>query len=367
MKYQPNSDSMTLKKIYKMKKFYLILVAATLFFGCDEEEADTGGDFDKNRLLTEYANNYIIPSYKILRDSISTGFPSFTTATYFEDIRRVQNAWQRVAFLDFGPAMNYTLLSSFNTYPIDTARVEENINDIDKTDFGAASDINAIGFTAMDYVVAGLLEGEDEKFTQEELLFYVERLFDFHNEKVVQVTANWTTDYATDFIENDGNTLTSSLTVMINRYLFYYEKYFRDGKLGVPLGIRSNGVPLLGRLEMPSSETSWNVFVSSWKSIYNFYYNIGESDKYGLHDVLADRNVDAGNGKKTHEIIDEQFQLLDEMISNYQTDDFKQALLDQDQELKDIYQEVQKMVQLLKVDMTSALGISITYESNDGD
>ncbi len=37
------------------------------------------------------------------------------------------------------------------------------------------------------------------------------------------------------------------------------------------------------------------------------------------------------------------------------------------QAMKDVYTEMQKAVRLLKVDMTSAMSITITYTDNDGD
>jgi hypothetical protein len=33
----------------------------------------------------------------------------------------------------------------------------------------------------------------------------------------------------------------------------------------------------------------------------------------------------------------------------------------------DVYTEMQKLVRMLKVDMTSALSVTITYTDNDGD
>ena len=35
--------------------------------------------------------------------------------------------------------------------------------------------------------------------------------------------------------------------------------------------------------------------------------------------------------------------------------------------VQETYQELQKLVPLIKVDMTSALGVLITYQDNDGD
>ncbi|MEJ0055823.1 MAG: hypothetical protein WDN75_09345 [Bacteroidota bacterium] len=44
-----------------------------------------------------------------------------------------------------------------------------------------------------------------------------------------------------------------------------------------------------------------------------------------------------------------------------------QAVQSNNQVMIDVYNEMQKAVRMLKVDMTSAISITITYTDNDGD
>ena len=51
------------------------------------------------------------------------------------------------------------------------------------------------------------------------------------------VIGSWET-YKNDFIRTE-NTATSAVNVMVNDFLFYYEKGFRANKIGIPGGVFS--------------------------------------------------------------------------------------------------------------------------------
>ena len=46
---------------------------------------------------------------------------------------------------------------------------------------------------------------------------------------------------------------------------------------------------------------------------------------------------------------------------------FYQEVVDNNVAMKAVYTELQKAIRMLKVDMTSAMSITITYTDNDGD
>ena len=52
---------------------------------------------------------------------------------------------------------------------------------------------------------------------------------------------------------------------------------------------------------------------------------------------------------------------------NLLSSNFYEEILNNNQAMEDTYTEMQKAVRLLKVDMTSAMSVTITYTDNDGD
>jgi hypothetical protein len=52
---------------------------------------------------------------------------------------------------------------------------------------------------------------------------------------------------------------------------------------------------------------------------------------------------------------------------NLLSSNFYEQIQNDNQAMKNTYTEMQKAVRLLKVDMTSAMSVTITYTDNDGD
>ncbi len=75
---------------------------------------------------------------------------------------------------------------------------------------------------------------------------------------------------------------------------------------------------------------------------------------------------DSATGKTLAEILNAQFEAIKTKLNA-----LKPSLYDEvktnNQAMKDTYTEMQKAVRMLKVDMTSAMSITITYTDNDGD
>jgi hypothetical protein len=75
---------------------------------------------------------------------------------------------------------------------------------------------------------------------------------------------------------------------------------------------------------------------------------------------------DSSTGTLLSEIINDQFTVIDSKL-NLLSSNFYEQIQNDNQAMKDTYTEMQKAVRLLKVDMTSAMSVTITYTDNDGD
>jgi predicted lipoprotein len=65
-------------------------------------------------------------------------------------------------------------------------------------------------------------------------------------------------------------------------------------------------------------------------------------------------------------VIDNQIVTILEELNNY-NNPLSDEIINNKDDLLNSYEELQKLVPFIKVDMTSGLGVLITYQDNDGD
>ena len=94
-------------------------------------------------------------------------------------------------------------------------------------------------------------------------------------------------------------------------------------------------------------------------------YLIPEENNLGLDDYMDFTNAQQG-GSLLSVVIENQFT---EIISglNGLSDPLSNEVVVNNTQGDLVYDKLQQLVPLIKVDMTSALGVQITYQDNDGD
>ncbi len=150
---------------------------------------------------------------------------------------------------------------------------------------------------------------------------------------------------------------------MINEYNRDFE-LAKTAKVGVPLGKQSLDVPLPNYVEARYGDLSFDLLRASLvalKKVYNGQSFETGNDGVGMDDYLVHlEENDLDN------MIDSGFQ---EMIDK--TDEFSMTLEDalenDTQRMNELYNMLQGQVVHIKTDMTSAFGVLITYQDNDGD
>ena len=75
---------------------------------------------------------------------------------------------------------------------------------------------------------------------------------------------------------------------------------------------------------------------------------------------------DASSGTLLSTIINNQFSTINDKVDQL-SPDFYNQIQTNNQAMVDVYTSMQTQVRYLKVDMTSAMSITITYTDNDGD
>lgn len=360
----------------------LILLAA----GCEDplppDQTDT---FDKKKMLENVAFNTIVPAYDAMyqaTDSLNTMTQDFVNAPDIQKLNMLQDQFKRayllfehVSVFEIGPAENELFRANLNTFPCDTAQILTKISAADYN-LSAAADIDAKGFPAMDFLL--FAKNGDQQFVlnrytnhtdSTKFRMYLKTLALEISGKATNIYNSWkpgTMSYATTFANNTGSSIGGSIGMLVNQLCFDLE-LLKNGSIGIPSGKKSMGILYPEKSEGINSGLSLSLAKARLRALENLYLGKGvkPQDSIGFDDYLM--HVDAKYGQSSlNEVIKSKFTLAQSMLDLI-PETLANSINTQIQLVDDAYNELQQLVVLLKVDMTSALGIQITYQDNDGD
>lgn len=374
-----------------MKKYFALLLTM-LFLGCsggsdkpDPQPTDEGKD--RSVMLKALAENVIVPSYDQFKTKFDlmaakskafTAKPDVQTLTEFRAAwTDAYVAWERVELFDFGPGEKQTIRNFFNIYPASEAGIAANIAD-PASNLEVPASYPTQGFPALDYLVNGL-GGNDTtilaQYTTDKdaakRLAYITRIVTRMESLLGKVIADWKGEYLNTFISKTGLDIGSSTSLMVNATVLHYERYIRSGKFGIPSGAMANGIPAAEKVEaFYKKDISKTLAQTAHKAYVDFFNGrhavTGEAGP-GLKSYLDALGAkDSGTGKLLSETINTQFQAATTKLDALKPNLYEEVKTN-NQVMKDTYNEMQKAVRMLKVDMTSAMSITITYTDNDGD
>ncbi|UII31769.1 imelysin family protein [Fulvivirga ulvae] len=371
-----------------MKRVFaaILLLNFIVVTSCSDDE--TGGDtpgFDRKVMLEDLADNIIIPAYDTLNkevialdDAINAFITTPDVATLTASrvaFNEAYHAWQRSSFWEFGPAFDVLLMSSVNSFPADHISIESNVTN-GTYDFSTLSGQDEKGLPAVGYLLHGIGDTDQaiiDMYTTDgnatNRRDYLLAVAADMRSRVSEVAAGWASageDYRSVFINSDGTDVGSSVGLMVNELNKFVEREARDGKIGIPLGKRSQGIPIPGEVEAGYSGLSISLASENLEALYNFYMGIGVTgDKVSFYDYLTSINAQY-NGGLLSDAIKQQFESAMKEVSEIPSP-YQETVEVNPTPADEAYTELQKLVVLLKADMPSALGVLITYQDNDGD
>ena len=353
----------------------IVLLLLLVIVGCSTDNANNHPDYDRSSVLADQANNIIGPNFSVLATSCESLENSINTLiadpslSHLEDARNAlldaRTAFQKCTpYSSFGPSNSYALRNELNTFPSDTALIEQNIASGEYV-LGSVSTLDAQGFPAIEYM---LWSGNDDDIlnaltNENNRLDYLTALSARCQEISSTVSDEWTS-YSTMYIQQDGTDVGSSLGMVVNSLNLDFEKFIRDGKVGIPLGIRSLGNPLPGHVEAPYSGNSKALLTASLEGLLQLIEG-SEGSSYSLSTYMdhvgAQHSGTELSGVIRNHINDlmNQVNAIDRPLEVWLVEEAGAA----DQ----LYTDLQQLVVYLKVDMTSSLGILISYQDTDGD
>lgn len=370
-------------------RFHSLIFSFIFLFSCSEDNSTpaSSDNYDRKELLSNLVNNIIIPAHQNFNNELQL-FES--TVNSFDDDRSISNleiiqdqfivayrAWQYIEMFNIGYAEEIYYASKMNIYPANTTRILENIYS-DNVDLdGNSNQFSAQGFPAIDYLLFGVAENNiqildiysiDNNSTFTYLKLLVSKMID-NTDAVIDY---WETNRQ-DFINSTGNTSSSSLNMLANDFVYYYEKGLRANKIGIPAGVWSGEIPQNVEAYY-KSDISKILAIEGLQASTNFFKGIhfGESQTNGegLYDYLAylddtnysDSSMFIGLQDDILDSFDNSMIKLEQLNNNFalqiETDNIK---------MLEAYDAIQQGVVRLKTNMLSILGISVDYYDADGD
>lgn len=368
-----------------LKKYSIILsiLSFTFLLACNDDSSNGGEqqEPDQKALLTNISDNLIVKDYQELAANAKILFDNASqlSETVAEDelvstrdaFVAAYASWQKVGFYNFGPAETQGLLT-LNLYPTDTSLILSNIES-GSYNLSSASNSFAKGFPALDYLLFGnresvqvslaRLSGKSNSFE------YIKDVAEEISLLADEVNNDWV-NYSSTFKNNLGTSNGSGLSLMVNAWSQYMEIHIRNAKVGTPNGnnVATNQRfgPFPEKMEgFYSVEQTKNMLRTTAVAVLNFYMGIDRdgNDGEGIYDYLIKINAQNGTLADDYKAqLEEIVSSIDKLDSNYET-----AILTQGDEVTSVFNSLKAAVALLKVDIVSALSISITYADNDGD
>ena len=374
-----------------LKKAGLAILIGTSIWACSKEENSVTEQTDLNKdrkaVLVHMADNIIIPSYagfKVKFDAMSAKSAAFTAKPDIAALTEFRqawvdayNEWQKTEVFDFGPASRNGITNYYNIYPTSVSGINNYINN-PAENFEVTASYDKQGFPALDYLLNGVGKTDADIVAWytaptdgPKRIAYIKRINDHMDALLKTVISEWSGTYYTNFTTKTGTDIGSPMGEVVNSFVLHYERYIRSGKIGIPSGAMQNGVVAPEKVEaFYKKDISQTLAKTAHQATVDFFN--GKDVKTGSNGLSLKSYLDglgakdATSGNKLSEIINVQFEASRKKLDALKPNLYQEVLTN-NQAMKDTYAEMQKVVRMLKVDMTSAMSITITYTDNDGD
>lgn len=370
-----------------LKSGFLLLVLAASIVACTSDSdnpQESSDNFDRGAMLVNWADNIIIPAYASFNtkvSSLNTRITEFTTNPTVQNLQTLRSAWkeayvsfQNVSMFEIGMAEELRFRNRLNVYPADAAQIESFIES-GVYDFSLPSTIDKQGFPALDYMLNGLAETDTEivafytsNTNAEGYKNYLQNLSETIFSLSNEVLTSWTGGYRDTFVANTSSSASGAVDKLTNDYIFYYEKSLRAGKVGIPAGVFSTGTLPQNVEAFYKKDISKELLLEAITASQNFFNGtsfIGNSNGQSFKTYLDYLNT-IKNGENLSALINDQFAVA-KSKANELNPNFVQQIETDNSKMLSTYDELQRIVILLKVDMVQAMNVSIDYVDADGD
>ena len=257
-----------------------------------------------------------------------------------------------------------------NTYPANEANIESKIAS-GSYNLELPSTYAQQGFPALDYLINGLAATDTEiveTYTSEAYRNYLTEVAERINFLTGQVLEQWHEGYRDTFVSNTSSSSTGSVDRFTNDYVMYYERFLRTGKIGYPAGVFTGEALPMNTEAYYSTALSKELYLKALETVQDLFNgkHFGSSQTGPSYKQYLDYLDDSAEGTKLSDQINAQFSAILAQAAGLDPSLEEQVETDNVKMLQ-AFDELQKLVVLLKVDMMQALSISVDYVDSDGD
>jgi uncharacterized protein len=374
------------------KKSFALLLALVLFgvggLAVFTRQISAQNDaFDRRAMLENIGNNIILPLHHDFLAQVAalqSAAHSFRDAPTEENLELMQQAWRDTAYLwkqvwlfNLG-RLTFVYQSRIeNDSPIATQIIDNIINGTDPLDENSISVFgsNVIGLRTVEYLIFSPAEGNTrviDNFTtqasaQRRMTYLMITVDDLYA-SADQIWQIWSPDnqnYLAEFIDaDDPSSVQESIVMLTNQMLITLEAV-TNVSIGWPLGTVAGSIqPDL--VEAPYSGYSVERLRSFFEVLRATYNGSTDAENgLGFDDYLNSFGAMYNDLPLADEInreIDDIFATLDSI-----NEPLDAALTAQPDLVQTLYDECRDLVIIMKTDMTSQLGVTITFSDADGD
>lgn len=346
----------------------------------DDDGNPDGNNFDRGPMLVNMADSVIIPGYEALQtqaNSLGNAAEAFQTAPSAANLTalrvalgRAWFAWQGVSMFEIGPAMTQSIRANVGTFPPNAGTIETNISN-GTWNLATANNLAAKGFPALDYllfhtdstqILAELSATDSAGIRRRQ---YVADVATEIRTLATATLQGWDA-YRTQFVTSTGTDVGSSAGMFFNDYVFDFE-ILRRNKIGDCIGIRYLNTIRPEQVEAYYSRWSQALAIANAQAHLRAFrgQSVGGTNGLGLDDWLNTLNAQGSTGLLADEVA-ATMQAGITKLTNLPAD-LSTACNTYTQDVRAVYDDFQRCVVLFKADVSSALGILITYQDNDGD
>ncbi len=351
-------------------RLFSILILTVFIFSCDKKKNEEESSFSKVDLQKNIGKNIILPGYKMLIDKVDsleqshTSFVALPSQELFEQVQLkwydAYLQWNRVSMFEFGPALDMGLKGALGLFPNDTTKVIDNINSA-SYDLTTVSNTDAVGLHVFDFLLyrKGAFDNYKNDVNYQN---YIQALIDKVQSELNYVYNKWNSTYLDEFSNSTSTASTSAFSMFVNEFVKSYEET-KWTKVGIPSGKQTLGFVQKNYIETRMSKNSLPVLSENLKAIKKCFN--GESldgvNGIGFDDYLIDLDRSA--------LVNTINNTLDDIINdvNQISNDFETEVDTNPSFIEAIYTKIHNLTVSIKTDMTSAFGVLITYQDNDGD
>ncbi|GHB73440.1 imelysin family protein [Persicitalea jodogahamensis] len=352
---------------------FCCLIAGSFQFGCTKNNGSTdpiatSNDTFKTGMLTNYADNLIIPAYGDLNAKLNTletplnAFLDQPTTTSLEAVKPAFKAayvsYEATSVAYFGPAAALLSNNYLNTFPAVPGKIEKAISSGNYNFELPVVNDSIQGFPALEYLL--FAPNSLEKFTGANASArkkYVRDVLSRIRLLTNNTLSQWNGAYRTTFVNSLKTDVGSSIAFLVNQFAYEMDA-LKGPRIGWPFGKLSNGQVFADKSEGYYSGLTRELAVANLTSLKNYF--VGAKGD-GIADYLVMLKKDA----LAQQVI-AQFDVAIGAINAIpqpMTDSFSKNPA----QVEEAYRQVQKLLTLIKTDVASATSVQITYQDNDGD